>query len=212
MRIALHFDEREFPYPQTGPTLHVAVALVKAVPEHRRHAMLRSGVPGISHLPTEGSAIYKILERAVAPDQGIWSTFGIDDYRETLLGAGSFAVLIEGLTTSDALALHKELLRLNGYRGALQILLTNPVHVVLYVRSLPARIRVVENTARVLHDLFEDPEVAGEDNRDWETHQDLTATHLFARVEWENTGVQAPFSIHLSFQAIQRLWVNSNNC
>jgi hypothetical protein len=193
MRIALHFDEREFPYPEVGPTSHVVVALVKAVPEHRRHARLRSGIPGIFHFPTESSKIYRILERAVAPDQGIWSTFGIEDYRAALLGAGSFAVLVEGLTASDAIALHKELIHLEGYYGALQILLTNPVHLVLYVRSLPARIRVVGNTARVLYSFDEDPDIVGQDERDWETHQELTATHLFSRVEWENTGIVDTF-------------------
>lgn len=190
MRIALHFDERAFPYPETDPTMHVVAALVKAVPEHRRHASLRSGIPAIHRLPTESLAIYRILERAAAPDQGIWSTFGIEDYGAALLGGDSFAVLVEGLTASDAIALHRELLHLEGYYGALQILLTNPVHLVLYVRSLPARIRIVGNTARVFFGFYEDPDIAGEDNRDWETHRELTATHLFSHVEWENTGVK----------------------
>jgi hypothetical protein len=97
MRIALHFDEREFPYPETNPTMHVVAALVKAVPEHRRHASLRSRIPAIHRFPTESSAIYRILERAAAPDQGIWSTFGIEEYGAALLGGGSFAVLVEGL-------------------------------------------------------------------------------------------------------------------
>ena len=108
-------------------------------------------------------------------------------------------VLVEGLTASDVLALHERLVSLKGYYGALQILLTNPAHHVLYVSFLPARIRLVGNTARVLHNMFENPKIAGEDLRDLSTYQELTDMRLFSQVEWEDTGIQGtvfdPFDI-----------------
>lgn len=158
-----------------------------------------AGIPGISHLPHDEKALRRILARSLSNDQGTWSTFDLERYEATLLGPGSYVVLIEGLSATDAQALHASLLPRLGYRGALQALPTNPAHLVLYLHALPPRLRLVRDAVRVLHTSFEAPEVAGDDNRDWITYRKLEETRWFPKVDWEDTGVQGtifdPFDV-----------------
>jgi hypothetical protein len=197
--VALHFDEREFQYPQPSADLIAVQAVRRVVPEHRRHARLLSGIPGIGHLPRDEEALERIFARSLSRDQGTWATFDPGQYEAIVLGSGSYVVLIEGVSAADAQALHASLLPRRGYRGALQVLPTNPVHLVLYLHALPPRLRLVRDAVRVLHTSFEAPEVAGEDNRDWTTYRQLEETQWFQEVDWEDTGVQGtifdPFDV-----------------
>jgi hypothetical protein len=199
LRVPLHFDEREFQYPQPSADLIAVQAVRRVVPEHRRHARLLSGIPGIGHLPHDEEALRRIFARSLSRDQGTWATFDPEQYETIVLGPGSYVVLIEGVSSADAQALHASLLPRTGYRGALQVLPTNPVHLVLYLHALPPRLRLVRDAVRVLHTSFEAPEVAGEDNRDWITYRKLEETQWFQTVDWEDTGVQGtifdPFDV-----------------
>ncbi|MDD7965894.1 hypothetical protein [Actinomycetospora lemnae] len=172
MLVAYHFDEDETPRRPYTPPLRVieascVLAIVEAVPAYRRHVTIRSGIPAVDRLRVEEHVAYALAEDLLN-GASAWKTLSDDPhpYLIQLTDRRVSVELIDGLSLDDAIRVDELLKEDSGYLGALQVRQELPRPWVFYAAALPLSYRIHRNSVSLLYSADQDPEVAGEDNRD----------------------------------------------
>ncbi|WP_030920987.1 hypothetical protein [Streptomyces sp. NRRL B-24720] len=133
----------------------------------------------------------------------VWSTFLGPDLAKHIASFDVAGMVVESLTPSDARAIHIQLKDSEWYLGAVQIRPEIPEHWVVFLKSIPSRFRIFEDSLYLFHRGYE---LEFEDNRDHVEYREWEASGLFSSVHWEDSGVRETiFDPYDNMQHFRRL-------
>jgi hypothetical protein len=116
-----------------------------------------------------------------------WKEFDRHEFAEALRSVRIYVLAVDGLTPQLRNHLHIKCKEDNSYLGAFEIWEGNPVHWVLYRKSLIPQFRFFERELRIFYRAFEEAE--GADSRNFGLAEDMK-TLPFSSVNWEDLGVR----------------------
>ncbi|QIQ04488.1 hypothetical protein [Streptomyces liangshanensis] len=136
----------------------------------------------------------------------VWSTFSVPELTEKARNTRIAGITIDSLTPTDARAMHGRLRDADWYLGAVEIIPSMPLHMAVFLNSMPTRFRIFEDSLYVFHRQWE---TECDDSRDHGEFKEWKASGIFANVQWEDSGVREtifdPFQEVEDFQRLGEL-------
>lgn len=195
--------------PEAGPWgwLIMRESLVRAfmesVPRHRRHARFSTGTLPLRQLAQELDSTEVAANSVLGEHWAVWSTFLGPDLAKHIVSFDVAGMVVESLTPSDARAIHIQLKDSEWYLGAVQIRPEIPEHWAVFLKGIPSRFRIFEDSLYLFHRGYE---LEVEDNRDHVEYREWEASGLFSSVHWEDSGVRETiFDPYDNMQHFRRL-------
>ncbi|MBT2411727.1 hypothetical protein J7I94_14315 [Streptomyces sp. ISL-12] len=133
----------------------------------------------------------------------VWSTFLGPDLAKHIASCDVAGMVVESLTPSDARAMHIRLKSVEWYLGAVQVRPEIPEHWAVFLKSIPSRFRIFEDSLYLFHRGYE---LEVEDTRDHAEFREWEASALFSSVHWEDSGARETiFDPYDNMQHFRRL-------
>ncbi|MFD7964382.1 hypothetical protein ACFV5J_26660 [Streptomyces zaomyceticus] len=158
------------------------------VPRHRRHARFDIGSLFLWKVYEGSGGVERGVERLLGEHWAVWSTFYGPELIERAAAQSNLAgIAVDSLNPADARALHTRLQGEPWYVGAMQVLPEIPLHVALFLGSLPRTFRIFEDSLYLFHRGYE---LEVEDNRDFVEFESWENSRIFKDIHWEDNGVR----------------------
>ncbi|MEU8860933.1 hypothetical protein [Streptomyces umbrinus] len=133
----------------------------------------------------------------------VWSTFLGPDLAKHIASFDVAGMVVESLAPSDARTMHIRLKDAEWYLGAVQVRPEIPEHWAVFLKSIPSRFRIFEDSLYLFHRGYE---LEVEDTRDHVECREWEASGLFASVNWEDSGARETiFDRYDNMQHFRRL-------
>ncbi|MER5814096.1 MULTISPECIES: hypothetical protein [Streptomyces] len=133
----------------------------------------------------------------------VWSTFLGPDLAKCIASFDVAGMVVESLTPSDARAMHIRLKGAEWYLGAVQVRPDIPEHWAVFLKSIPSRFRIFEDSLCLFHRGYE---LEVEDNRDYVEYREWEVSGLVSSVHWEDSGARETiFDPYDNMQHFRRL-------
>jgi hypothetical protein len=167
--------------------------IAELIPEHRRHLRIRSGGLTTHRMPQDRESQRAVMLKVLAAP-GLWTTVRrVNSLMDVVLAHDAIALVVEGLSGRDASGLDVSLANAPSYLGAIHLMPEFELHHAVYLFQLPLRFRLFGRSAWLLHGADADPEIAGEDNRDY-SWRDWLRPNLkpygISEVDFQSIGLQ----------------------
>ena len=183
MRVAFHFDSNQFGGYYGPPITQLLFReLIQCIPQQERDLFVRRGDLLLWEFARDAHGLGRIAERVLQNVTPIWSSMTKDALAAAFVGRNVWLLVVEGLALPQAITVEKHLRQTDGYLGAIEVDLGNPVHWVIYDQKLVAAYHVFSNELR----LLAPNEKADPDARDDGRIRDWSQTGLFSQVAWED--------------------------
>ncbi|MDT6984484.1 hypothetical protein ACFSUJ_14570 [Streptomyces lusitanus] len=178
-------------------------AFMESVPRHRRHARFSTGTLPLWRLAQEVGSTEAAANSVLGEHWAAWSTFFGPDLAKHVESFDIAGMVVESLAPSDARAMHIRLKGTEWYLGAVQIRPEIPEHWAVFLKGIPSRFRIFEDSLYLFHRGYE---LEVEDNRDHVEYREWESSGLFSSVRWEDSGVrETVFDPYDNMQHFRRL-------
>lgn len=187
------------------PTIRKCVvrAFMESVPRHRRHARFSIGTLFLPQLAQRLGSIEDAANSVLGERWTVWSTFLGPDLAKHINSFNIAGFVVDSLTPSDARSVHIRLKDAEWYLGAVQIRPEVPEHWRVFLKGIPSKFRIFEDSLCLFHMELE---LEIEDSRDHVEYREWEASGLFAFVRWEDSGVrETVFDPYHDMQHFRRL-------
>ncbi|MCC9738535.1 hypothetical protein [Streptomyces sp. MNU89] len=165
----------------------LARAFMKSVPRHRRHARFSTGTLPLWRLAQEVGGTEAAANSVLGEHWAVWSTFLGPDLAKHITSFDIAGMVVESLTPSDARAMHIRLKDTEWYLGVVQVRPEIPEHWAVFLKSIPSRFRIFEDSLYLFHRGYE---LEVEDTRDYVEYREWEASGLFPSIYWEDSGAR----------------------
>ncbi|MGW1398847.1 hypothetical protein ACWCRF_09325 [Streptomyces sp. NPDC002405] len=178
-------------------------AFMESVPRHRRHARFSTGTLPLWRLAQEVGSTEAAANSVLGEHWAVWSTFLGPDLAKHIASFDVAGMVVESLTPSDARAMHIRLKGTEWYLGAVQVRPEIPEHWAVFLKSIPSRFRIFEDSLYLFHRGYE---LEVEDNRDYVEYREWEVSGLVSSVHWEDSGARETiFDPYDNMQHFRRL-------
>ncbi len=176
---------------------------MESVPRHRRHARFSTGTLPLRRLAQEVGSTEAAANSVLGEHWAVWSTFLGPDLAKHIASFDIAGMVVESLNPSDARAMHIRLKGTEWYLGAVQVRPEIPEHWEVFLKSIPSRFRIFEDSLYLFHRGYE---LEVEDTRDHVEYREWEASGLFPSVHWEDSGARETiFDPYDNMQHFRRL-------
>ncbi|MEU6158791.1 hypothetical protein [Streptomyces sp. NPDC047130] len=117
----------------------------------------------------------------------VWNTFLGPDLVEHIVTYDIAGMVVESLNPADARAMHIRLKDHEWYLGAVQVRPEIPEHWMVFLKSIPSRFRIFEDS---LYLFYRGYELELEDTRDHVECREWEDSRIFSAVHWEDSGAR----------------------